>query len=173
MLTVITVSRTSAEEVNNSIIKHLFHDKDAVGYVRMDTVNPILSPVYKGMRVMITHNLQKEYGLVNGVQGVIECRRNNTIIVKLENGGRAALFPLSYKHQSGYRTVHPFFPSYALTICKCQGQNLQHIVMWLDTPSPPPGAAYVGLSRVRTLEDVHFLVMPKPSQFPPVSWEDL
>jgi len=53
-------------------------------------------------------------------------------------------------------------------MCKVQGQTLKKIMLWLDCPKVPEGAAYVALSRKRKLDDLFFMVQAVPQQFSPV-----
>ena len=54
-------------------------------------------------------------------------------------------------------TRYPFTPAYAQTIIKAQGQNIQHLIIWLDSALVPAGTAYVGLSIVRRKSAVSLL----------------
>ena len=60
-------------------------------------------------------------------------------------------------HPKQLRKCYPFVPGYAMTICKSQGQTLDNIIVCFDTASLGPGAAYVALSRVKTLNSIKFL----------------
>lgn len=48
----------------------------------------------------------------------------------------------------GNMTTYPFTLAYARTICKSQGQNLKHPLLWLDYPTVPISLAYIALSWV-------------------------
>ena len=54
-------------------------------------------------------------------------------------------------------TRYPFTPAYAQTIIKAQGQNIQHLIIWLDSALVPAGTAYVGLSIVRRKSAISLL----------------
>lgn len=76
---------------------------------------------------------------------------------------------MPYLNDQGQREVrYPFSPGYGVTISKTQGATLQKVLLWLDCPTVPPGIAYVGLSRVRRLEDIRFVTRMMSSQVVPV-----
>lgn len=56
-------------------------------------------------------------------------------------------------------------PAYARTICKSQGQNIRHLLVWLDCNTVPAGLAYVALSRVRRRGDVSLMQPVYSHQF--------
>ena len=65
-----------------------------------------------------------------------------------------------------------FVPTYAMTICKAQGQTLNYVVLWFDVPVLPPGTAYVALSRVRRHNSLSFLTRVFSQEFVPVPRTD-
>ncbi len=67
------------------------------------------------------------------------------------------------------KTCYPFMPGYAITICKSQGQTLDNVVVWFDTNNLGQGAAYVALSRVKSLKSIKFLTPLQMSHFHPVT----
>lgn len=83
---------------------------------------------------------------------------NETVFIKLKNGALVPVYPFAYFHtETGKRTCYPFVPSYALTMTKSQGQNLSEVLLSFDSPKFAPGCAYMALSRVRKLKDLHIL----------------
>ena len=61
-------------------------------------------------------------------------------------------------------------PAYSVTICKCQGQTLEEVIIWMDAKRvPAAGAAYVALSKVRRLENLYFLTETFKEQYRPVT----
>lgn len=62
-------------------------------------------------------------------------------------------------------------PAYARTISKSQGQNLRHLLAWLDCTLVPAGLAYVALSRVRRKADLSVMQPMLASQLTPVQAE--
>ena len=65
-------------------------------------------------------------------------------------------------------TRYPFTPTYARTICKSQGQNLKHLLLWLDCPTVPPGLTNITLSLVCKKADLTVLQLMDTSQLMPV-----
>ena len=122
------------------------------------------------MRVIITQNRNKPAGVVNGRPAIVKFRQGNTYILMLPNGRHVSIFPVTSpgKADNSSKICYPFVPGYALTICKCQGQTLSSAIVWLDRNRIGEGLAYVALSRVKTLNDIKFLVPLKISQFKPV-----
>lgn len=70
--------------------------------------------------------------------------------------------------QGERRTFFPVNAAYSTTICKIQGQTLGKVIIWLDCPFVPEGAAHVALPRLKKLEDLFFMVYGNPEQFKPV-----
>ena len=168
-VTILTVNRKGADMVNDVVVEYLFKDHEPLGYISMDMENTQRKPIYRGMRVMITHNVHKESGVVNGVVCTIQARHNQTIFLQKPNQQMCSVYPITYSHQQfNQRTVHPFSPAYAVTICKSQGKTLHKVILWIDVPVPPPGTIYVALSRVRRQSDMYFWTIPTIKQFQPV-----
>lgn len=101
-------------------------------------------------------------------------RHNTSPLVQFPDNERAFVYPVTHHVEGeGDVTRYPFTPAYARTICKSQGQNLKHLLVWLDCPTVPPGLAYVALSRVRRKVDLSLLQPMDASQLMPVSAENL
>ena len=119
---------------------------------------PLMQRIYKDMRIILTKNLNKEIGFVNGMRAVVLSASSKGIMVKTEQGRRIMVHPWT----SPDRVVHfPIRVGYASTLHKVQGATLPHITLWLDVPNMP-AAAYVALSRVehdqnwRFIGELHF-----------------
>lgn len=101
-------------------------------------------------------------------------RHNTSPLVQFPDNERAFVYPVTHHVEGeGDVTRYPFTPAYARTICKSQGQNLKHLLVWLDCPTVPPGLAYVALSRVCRKVDLSLLQPMDASQLMPVSAENL
>ena len=99
---------------------------------------------------------------------------NTSLLIQFPDSQHAFIYPVThYVEGEGDVTRYPFTPAYARTICKSQGQNLKHLLVWLDCPMVPPGLAYVALSRVRKKADLSLLQLMEASQLMPVSAENL
>ena len=114
---------------------------------------PIMQNWYAGMRIMLTINRDKDEGFVNGMEAEIVRREGVGFTVVDVLGAEHNVYPMTDRH---YRTFYPMRPAYAVNLSKMQGETLEHITLWLDTPHVP-AAMYMALSRVRRLEDIVFL----------------
>lgn len=164
---VLTVSREGADRINRVVLNRLFEDAAPISNVpcqgRFCTF-----PVFAGMRVVITQNRDKDVRFVNGQRAVVEKAQNNTIL-RLQNEKLLFAHPVSSINDQGvHQVTYPFRPGYGLTICKSQGGTLPKVLLWLDSPVVPKGTAYVGLSRVRKLEDIRFVTRMLRAQITPV-----
>ena len=138
-----------------------------LAYVQLDSDTDI-SPIYKGMRVIITQNRDKPQNVVNGQMASVEICHNATVILKLPGNKLVATYPLTCDSANGQKTTYPFRIGYANTMCKAQGRTLQKAILWFDKDNIPSGTAYVALSRLRKLSDVVFLTPLITCFFKPV-----
>ena len=106
--------------------------------------------------------------MVNGQQAKIISSQNNTIILRLPEEQQVFVFPVTHIEDATPVTRYPFTPSYAQTIIKAQGQNIQHLIILLDSALVPAGTAYVGLSRVRRKSAISLLQPIYADQLTPV-----
>lgn len=166
--TVLTFTKKAANHVNTTIGNALFSAQRPLLCAQLDCDLPPM-PIYKGMRIVITQNRDKENGIVNGQSATVHMVQNQTILVKFNNGKIVPIYQVTMKKNSKTITVYPIVPGYATTICKAQGQTFKKVVLWLDIDKIPPGTAYVALSRVRSGDDISFLTPMKPNHFTPVS----
>ena len=171
--TFVTVSKSASTRVNNVVCKNMFPVSTQLGTIQFDNTDQP-SPVFKHMRVIITQNRNKPAGVVNGQCAIVKCRQGNTYILALPNGRHVSVYPVTCfnndasNEEDRLRTCYPFVPGYALTICKCQGQTLESVVVWFDCETLGEGSAYVALSRVKSLQNIRFLTPLKVSHFKPV-----
>ena len=162
---VLTVTRRSASFVNDVIVRNAFQQNPLALVVADDES---LIPIHKDMKLMLTRNVNKSIGFVNGQFVTVKSISNKTIIAIHPNGHVINLFPMTSVFEDILVTKYPFLPGYATTISKVQGQTLSNVILWLDTERTPEGTAYVALSRVHSLNDLHFLVPLTPTHFNPV-----
>lgn len=168
--TVITVSHKAANRINQIVLDRILDKSSLLGNVKCDCQLPEI-PLYKGMRVMITQNRNKQLSVVNGRVAHVLQMEGNTVFLKLADNNVVQVYPLTLPNEDGsLKTVFPFMPAYALTIPKAQGQTLNECIVWLDSPIVAPGGAYVALSRCRKLENIHFWTHILSSQVTPVTF---
>eukprot|EP00438_Fugacium_kawagutii_P025226 Skav230239 [mRNA] locus=scaffold1818:72176:74263:+ [translate_table: standard] len=112
-------------------------------------------PLYKGMRLYLTRNVNKEADFVNGMSCTVENydSASKCLHVATKTSRQLAVYPMTdYVPDCGYVTAYPVRPGYAGTIHKLQGAELEHITVWLDIKNAK-AAGYVALSRVQTDND--------------------
>lgn len=62
--------------------------------VQLDNSNEP-TPIFKGMKVMIMQNRDKEHGVVNGQMAHIHDTHNKTVILQLPNKKLAPIYPVT------------------------------------------------------------------------------
>ena len=124
------------------------------------------------MRIVVTQNLDKHTGVVNGQLTNIVNNENNNLILQFPNGKTTFTYPVTTTSEDGLSRVHyALNPAYSMTICKTQGVNIKKLIVWFDCPTVPKGMGYVALSRVRKSEDIKILTPMAADQFTPaLSW---
>ena len=112
---------------------------------------PAQVPLYRGLRIVLTKNLDKEHRFVNGMGAVVEAVDLETasVLVRTDTGFLLTVYKYTDTEVPVDRVVYfPLRLGYAGTVYKYQGAELDHVTLWLDRPGCP-GAAYVALSRVK------------------------
>lgn len=167
--TVMTVSGRGAQRINNIVVAHLFEDRRPLSTILCASMAES-SPIYplKDMKVLFTENRDKAARIVNGQEVTIISAQNNTIVLCLPEGQRVFVYLVTHIVDDRPVTYYPFTPAYAQTITKSQGQNIKHLIVWLDSDLVPAGTAYVGLSRVRKRDHISFLQPIYSHQVTPV-----
>ncbi len=152
--TVLTVSRQACVTVNCAVIKTLFQNETPLAFVQCD-YDMEVGAIYKDLKIIVTRNIDKTNGVVNGQEGIIRYMENQTIFVELGTKKIVPIYPMTDIFDDGTkRTCYPIVPSYALTITKSQGMNLKAVIIWFDSLNVPAGSAYVALSRIETQQNL-------------------
>lgn len=173
--TFITCARRGAAVINQHAVQVLFEEKgirplteipadyedNAENFndqskLRQDQAPvPSRIQVYRGLRVVLTKNLDKQKHFVNGMS----CRvisfdpDSKAIIVATQTKQKLAIYPYTDKNVPVKAIVYyPLRLGYAGTVYKFQGAELPHVTVWLDRQGVR-AAAYVAISRVRRDED--------------------
>ena len=164
---IMTVSRRAAQRLNTLVVKRLFPHNPPLTNIPCASVSELedIFP-HRGMRIVITENRDKTSKIVNGHDATVVSNQGNTILVRFPDNGMAFVYPVTHPGEDGNVTRYPFTPAYARTICKSQGQNLKHLIVWLDCERVPKG--YVALSRVRKKVNISFMQPLLHSQMLPV-----
>eukprot|EP00973_Karenia_brevis_P041173 5696075-Karenia_brevis.AAC.1 len=110
-------------------------------------------PIFIGMKVFITRNLNKDIDFINGMACVVDGYDsvNDGLRLITETGKRLTSYYWTDTNL-GYISYHPIRPGYCSTILKYQGAELAHVTLYLDKLGVP-GAAYTALSRVSAASD--------------------
>ena len=173
----LTVSRRAAAHLNGMALAVLFAEAAPLAMLPADpesNVNnyadghrvtdiPLEICIYLGARVILTKNLNKAIGFVNGMGAVIVGLDRGNVLVRTDQGILLAVHPWT----SEEHVVHyPLRLGYASTLHKVQGATLPHATVWLDVPNMP-AAAYVALSRVQYDANWRFVGNPGIHHFTP------
>lgn len=139
-------------------------NEQVVKMLKNNCLSPEKLVLKPGAKVMFTKNDTVEKRWVNGTQGeVVECG-DHFVKVKLRSGVTVDVLAEDWEKCEGYgKNKHviamisqiPLKLAYAITIHKSQGMTLDEAVIDVSHVFAC-GHAYVAVSRVRTLEGVHF-----------------
>ena len=112
----LTVSRAAANRVNNIVIARAFQNKTPLSTIPLENdVNNF--PSFRDMRVVVTQNLDKRTGVVNGQLATIQNSQNNTLLLKFPNGKTTFTYPVATITEDGRSRVHyALNPAYCMTI---------------------------------------------------------
>jgi ASC-1-like (ASCH) protein len=144
-----------------------YNDK---GKLRKDKkLEPFRLDLYRGMRVCLTRNMDKDNDFVNGMSALVEHfdadSGNLEVMTKTKKVLSVHLVTADIEGH-GRVTAYPIRLGYACTIHKIQGATLDHITIWPDAYGCR-AAGYVALSRVRNDEDYLLAGTLSPSKFVP------
>ena len=139
---------------------------EAGGGIPADVGKVVIAP---GMRVRLTHNVDKDRGFVNGNTGIVRgVLRKDVFLMQSAQGLPILVHPITYKG----RKFLPVAYGWATTIRRVQGATLERIVLWFDRPLPDRGYAYVGLSRAKRRQDVFLMGRIRRTDWRPVNGKD-
>jgi hypothetical protein len=176
----LTISRRAAAYLNDLAVQVLFHNVMPLAVLPADPESnvsnwykgnmvaevPLEVPIYKGAYVILTKNLNKEIGFVNGMGATVIGMDKNNVIVRSDQGKLLAVHPWTSEN---HVVQYPLRLGYASTLHKVQGATLKHITLWLDVRNFP-AAAYVGLSRVEDDVNWRFVGDPGIHHFTPATF---
>lgn len=149
--TVLTVSRKVAARVNRIVLEHAFAKADPLTDITLEgQLDTILYP-FKGLNIMITKNLDKPTGVVNGQVATIIGNEGCTLLLQFPNKQKTFTYPVSTQQEDEtWRTTYALVPSYAMTISKSEVGTIDKLLVWMDCTHVPEGLGYVALSSVGT-----------------------
>ena len=117
-----------------------------------------------GARVVLCKNIDVEHGWLNGTLAVITAIHANYITIESTKTGRRTVVTRMKQNVSFpgsavqyIRTQFPLILGWALTVHKVQGMTLETVYVLLNKSFFASGQAYVTLSRVKSLDNLHLL----------------
>ena len=129
--------------------------EDKRGLKKSGALKGAPTDVYKGLKVVLTKNLDKEHDFVNGMLATVESydERSKCLQVLTRTNQRLAVHMVCNELDDGRKvSCFPVRSGYASTIPKVQGMTVPHITIWLDSIGCR-AASYVAMSRVQTDDD--------------------
>ena len=206
--TIVTCTRVASALVNELATKVLFQDvkKKPLSKLPLDyesnqsdydskwklqpkiKLEAALTDIYKGMKVVLTNNIDTKNGFCNGMFAVVEDFDENTqcLTVNTRTGKTLGIHPVTEEVEGHSKvTYFPVRVGYACTISMVQGMTLPHVTIWFDKPVCPV-AAYVAMTRV-PMDDKYLVagklcpridgqdeaVKIKPGNIRPQSWKKI
>lgn len=186
--TFVTVTRRAASVLNDLAVEALFKDERPCAVVPADyesnlenydhygqlvDCQPVYLPIYLGMRVTLTRNVNKGIGFVNGMAATVVAVRGTAIVVRTKAGRILTVFPMTDTEvmiggAPCRSTCLPLRLGYATTLVKVQGATLSRVILWLDKANVE-AAGYVALSRVQRDADWKFIGHVTPHHFTPAA----
>ena len=190
--TIVTCTRAGAEEINGLAFQANFGDREPLavlpGEVDINPDNytaehtfrddrqpiPTRVPICKGMKLYLTQNVRKEDDFVNGMEVKVESFKPNAhagaLIVKTKTGHRLVVTMWTNTKVKNHAARHfPIRMGYASTIHKVQGDEFDHITIWLNKRCMP-AAGYTALSRVRNSKSYMLGGKLTCEHFVPATW---
>ncbi|CAJ1356877.1 unnamed protein product [Effrenium voratum] len=170
----VCLTRATAKDLNDLAVEAVFGGRAPLATLTLnedaaDTEDQTAEvAVYRGMVCMLTRNLSKERGLVNGAFGRVLAVHAGGVEVQLcapvGPGEARAIVPRCYFGRR--QSMYPLMRAYACTLHKVQGRTLAHCTIVPDLDGVP-GAGYCALSRVRALSHLVWLHEPRAAFFTP------
>jgi ATP-dependent DNA helicase PIF1 len=112
----------------------------------------------KYAQVMLIHNIDLNNGLVNGLRGIVVDFDENYPVIEFQNGKKMTIrsfkFNVSVSNNEFERKQLPLSLAFSYSLHKAQGQSISCALLNLKDVFTS-GQAYVGLSRVETLDGLY------------------
>ena len=157
--TIVTWTLQNAQWINDVVLASHVGIGEDLGVLpctplKDDASYPVLQQhLHTGVRVAVTRNRDKKFGFVNGMEGTIQKQVGSALIVKTILGTEIIVHK---ETDEDGRRFYPIRVCYAVNLSKIQGETLEHLTLWLDCKSIA-AAAYVAITRVRSLDSLLFL----------------
>ena len=175
--TFVTITRRGAAWVNQVALELFFEAQEPLARVPGDPEGnpenyrgttqennePVDIPVYKGMRITFTKNVNKDVDYVNGMGAEVLGACRSGVRARTDTGHVVVLYPWTDEDKVVY---YPFRLGYAHTLLKVQGATLRNLTLWLDKANIE-AAGYVALSRVEFDRNWRYVGDPTVHHFTP------
>ena len=164
----VAITIRGAQLLNDLAVQALLTDDLFRGDIVVDTKDSTRRiPVHVTSRLMITRNLNKDRGVVNGAFGHVVHFERDIVVLRLDSGVEAAVHKVAYENEDGsYYVAYPLELGYACTLAKVQGSTLDRgLAIYPDVGVP--GGGYVAVTRVKNPEKLMWYVTPSKRFFVP------
>ena len=166
-----TKSIPCIDDVDETLGTYKWNDKAAEALRKLNgdcNLTAGLEAVLKvavGARVMLRRNIDTATGLVNGAIGTVLEIKTHHIAVQFDGRDephklervKSRFMNKLYVHRKQF----PLILAFAVTVHKCQGLSLDCAIMDLSDQVFCPSMAYVALSCVRCLQNLHLISLKK------------
>lgn len=149
-------SNKQCNKYNDFRLKHLDGIERTYEIISTENVARNILTLKVGARVMCIKNLYRD-GIMNGECGYVKELKDKSVIAIMDNGKAVEFeYEVWMANRNGVDEVImqriPLQLAWAMTISKSQGLTLDKVVLYVK-PNLHPGLAYVGISRVRNMDN--------------------
>jgi ATP-dependent DNA helicase PIF1 len=121
---------------------------------------PAVLDLKPGAQVIITQNIDVEFGITNGTRAIVKSCTQTHVTVAFDNGTEKILSPMSFfvgpKEYCIKRKQMPLQLAWALTIHKSQGLTISKLVINASHIFAA-GQLYTALSRTKSIDDLQLI----------------
>lgn len=103
----------------------MFQDKTPVSTIPLENDVQEFFP-FHDMRVVVTQNLDKRTGMVNGQLATIQNNQNNTLLLRFPNGKTIFTYPVTTSSEDGLSRVSALCAQSSLLHADLQNPRRQH-----------------------------------------------
>ena len=142
-----------------------FKLKESINYISSQKIQETIK-LCVGAQVVVTRNVEPDFGIVNGTRGIITHLEPEYVLIKRTDGTDFAIkyFQVNPDDQPGVDFKYiPLKLGWAVSIHSSQGMTLDALEIDLGSSIFSEGQAYTGLSRARSLSSVKITKLRKSS----------
>jgi len=139
--------------------------KESKYYIDSQKINDSLK-ICVGAQVIVTRNVDQEYGIVNGTRAVVLKAEENHVLLKLTDGREYILNYFNVKSMDLENIDFRYLPlklGWGVSIHSSQGMTLDALEIDLGESIFTEGQAYTGLSRARSMKSIKITRLLKRS----------